>query len=65
MARKPTSKPVEKRAEGNVIKNLTDQPLSIGGVTISPRSDAAIPNWPEVKKTGTVQLWLKTGVISS
>ena len=54
---------MEHQAAGNVVRNLTDQALSIGGVTIAPGGEAAIDNWDAVKSTAVIVLWLSHGVI--
>lgn len=62
--KKPAAKPpaMEKPA-GNVVRNLTDQALSIGGVTIAPGGEAVIDNWDDVKNTPVIVAWLSHGVI--
>ena len=55
--------PAMEQPAGNVIKNLTDQSLSIGGVTIAPGGVAIIDNWDAVKSTAVIVLWLSHGVI--
>ena len=47
----------------NVVKNLTNHPLAIGGVTIAPNGEATIDNWDAVKNTAVIVLWLSHGVI--
>ena len=54
---------MEHKAAGNVVKNLTDQALAIGGVTIAPGGEAIIDNWDTVKSTAVIVLWLSHGVI--
>ena len=62
--KKPAAKqPAMEQPAGNVIKNLTDQSLSIGGVTIAPGGEAIIDNWDAVKSTAVIVLWLSHGVI--
>ena len=62
--KKPAAKqPAMEQPAGNVIKNLTDQSLSIGGVTIAPGSEATIDSWDTVKDTAVIVLWLSNGVI--
>ena len=55
--------PVMEQHAGNVIKNLTDQSLSIGGVTIAPGGEAIIGNWDTVKDTAVIILWLSHDII--
>ena len=55
--------PVMEQPAGNVVKNLTDQSLSIGGVTIAPGGMATIDSWDAVKNTAVIILWLSHGVI--
>lgn len=55
--------PAMEQPAGNVIKNLTDQSLSIGGVTIAPGGMATIDSWDAVKNTAVIILWLSHGVI--
>ena len=63
--KKPAAKPpaMEHQADGNVVRNLTDQSLSIGGVTIAPGGEAVIDNWDAVKNTPVIVAWLDAGVI--
>lgn len=62
--KRPAAKqPAMEQPAGNVIKNLTDQSLSIGGVTIAPGGEAIIDNWDTVKSTAVIVLWLSHGVI--
>ena len=64
--KKPAAKqPVMEQPAGNVIRNLTDQSLSIGGVTIAPGGEAVIDNWDAVKSTPVIMAWLNAGVIAS
>jgi hypothetical protein len=64
MAKKPAAKqPAMEQPAGNVVRNLTDQALAIGGVTIVPGGEAAIDNWDAVKDTAVIVLWLSHGVI--
>lgn len=56
-------KKVEQPVAGNVVRNLTDQVLAIGGVTIAPGGEATIDNWDAVKNTAVIVLWLDAGVI--
>ena len=63
--KKPAAKqPVMEQPAGNVIKNLTDQALAIGGVTIAPGSEAVIDSWDAVKNTPVIVAWLNAGVIA-
>ena len=63
-AKKPAAKqPAMEQPAGNVIKNLTGQSLSIGGVTIAPGGEAIIGNWDAVKNTPVIVAWLSNGVI--
>ncbi len=55
--------PAMEQPAGNVVKNLTDQSLSIGGVTIAPGGEATIDSWDAVKNTAVIILWLSHGVI--
>ena len=65
-AKKPAAKqPVMEQHAGNVIKNLTDQSLSIGGVTIAPGGEAVIDSWDAVKNTPVIVAWLNAGVIAN
>ena len=62
--KRPAAKqPAMEQPAGNVIKNLTDQSLSIGGVTIAPGGEATIDSWDAVKNTAVIILWLSHGVI--
>ncbi len=62
--KKPAAKqPVMEQPAGNVVRNLTNQSLSIGGVTIAPGGEAVIDNWDAVKNTVVIVLWLSHGVI--
>ena len=62
--KKPAAKqPVMEQHAGNVIKNLTDQSLSIGGVTIAPGGEAIIDNWDAVKSTPVIVAWLSNGIV--
>ena len=63
--KKPAAKlpAMEHQAAGNVVRNLTNQALAIGGVTIAPGGEAAIDNWDAVKDTAVIILWLSNGVI--
>ncbi len=62
--KKPAAKtPAMEQPAGNVVRNLTDQALAIGGVTIAPGGEAAIDNWDAVKSTAVIVLWLSHGVI--
>ena len=64
MAKKPAAKqPAMEQPAGNVVRNLTDQALVIGGVTIAPGGEATIDNWDAVKNTAVIVLWLSHGVI--
>ena len=67
MAKKPAAKQpaMEHQAAGNVVRNLTDQALAIGGVTIAPGGEATIDNWDAVKDTAVIILWLNAGVIAN
>ena len=67
MAKKPAAPPpaMEHQAAGNVVRNLTDHALAIGGVTIAPGGEAAIDNWDSVKDTAVIILWLNAGVIAN
>jgi ethanolamine utilization microcompartment shell protein EutS len=56
-------KPAKQQRVGNVVRNLTDQALAIGGVTIAPGGEAVIDNWDAVKSTAVIVLWLSHGVI--
>ena len=55
--------PAMEQPAGNVVRNLTDQALSIGGVTIAPGGEATIDSWDAVKNTAVIILWLSHGVI--
>ena len=59
-AKKPA---MEHQAAGNVVRNLTDQALSIGGVTIAPGGEAIIDNWDTVKSTPVIVAWLSNGIV--
>lgn len=62
--KKPAAKqPAMEQPAGNVIKNLTDQSLSIGGVTIAPGGEAIIDNWDAVKNTPVIVAWLSNGIV--
>ena len=65
-AKKPAAKQpaMEHQAAGNVVRNLTNQALAIGGVTIAPGGEAAIDNWDAVKSTPVIVAWLNAGVIA-
>ena len=65
--KKPAAKQpaMEHKAAGNVIKNLTDQALAIGGVTIAPGGEAVIDSWDAVKNTQVIVAWLNAGVIAN
>jgi hypothetical protein len=65
MAKKPAKQPAMEQPAGNVVRNLTDQALAIGGVTIAPGGEAAIDNWDAVKDTAVIILWLNAGVIAN
>ena len=63
-AKRPAAKqPAMEQPAGNVIKNLTDQSLSIGGVTIAPGGEAIIDNWDAVKSTPVIVAWLSNGIV--
>lgn len=65
-AKKPAAKPpAMEQPAGNVIKNLTDQSLSIGGVTIAPGGESVIDNLDAVKNTPVIVAWLNAGVIAN
>ena len=55
--------PAMEQPAGNVVKNLTDQSLSIGGVTIAPGGEAIIDNWDAVKSTPVIVAWLSNGIV--
>lgn len=55
--------PAMEQPAGNVVRNLTGQSLSIGGVTIAPGGEVAIDNWDAVKSTAVIVLWLSHDVI--
>lgn len=57
--------PVMEQHAGNVIKNLTDQALAIGGVTIATGGEAVIDSWDAVKNTPVIVAWLNAGVIAN
>ena len=62
--KKPAAKtPAMEQPAGNVVRNLTDQALAIGGVTIAPGGEAVIDSWDAVKSTAVIVLWLSHGVI--
>ena len=62
--KRPAAKqPAMEQPAGNVIRNLTNQSLSIGGVTIAPGGDATIYSWDTVKNTSVIMLWLSNDVI--
>lgn len=62
--KKPAAKqPAMEQPAGNVVRNLTDQALAIGGVTIAPGGEAVIDNWDAVKDTAVIVLWLSHGVV--
>jgi hypothetical protein len=65
--KKPAAPPpaMEHQAAGNVVRNLTDQALAIGGVTIAPGGEAVINNWDAVKNTPVIVVWLNAGVIAN
>jgi hypothetical protein len=66
MAKKPAAKPpAMEQPAGNVVRNLTNQALAIGGVTIAPGGEAAINNWDAVKNTPVIVAWLNAGVIAN
>ena len=63
-AKTPAAKqPAMEQPAGNVVRNLTGQSLSIGGVTIAPGGEAIIDNWDTVKNTAVVVLWLSNGIV--
>ena len=64
-AKKPAAKQpaMEHQAAGNVIRNLTGQSLSIGGVTIAPGGVAAIDSWDAIKSTPVIVAWLSNGIV--
>ena len=64
-AKKPAAKQpaMEHQAAGNIVRNLTNQALAIGGVTIAPGGEVAIDNWDAVKSTAVIVAWLSNGVI--
>ena len=63
-AKTPAAKqPAMEQPAGNVIKNLTDQSLSIGGVTIAPGGVATIDSWDAVKNTPVIVAWLSNGIV--
>jgi hypothetical protein len=51
-------------ADEVVVKNLTNHPLAIGGVTIAPGGEAAIDNWDVIKGTAVIVTWRGAGVIA-
>ena len=62
--KKPAAKqPAMEQPAGNVVKNLTDQSLSIGGETIAPGGEATIDSWDAVKNTAVIILWLSNGIV--
>ena len=66
MAKKPAAKqPAMEQPAGNVVRNLTDQALAIGGVTIAPGGEAVINNWDAIKSTPVIVAWLNAGVIAN
>ena len=63
-AKRPAAKqPAMEQPAGNVIRNLTGQSLSIGGVTIAPGGEAIIDNWDAVKSTPVIVAWLSNGIV--
>lgn len=64
--KKPAAKQpaMEHQAAGNVVRNLTNQALAIGGVTIAPGGETTIDNWDAVKSTPVIVAWLNAGVIA-
>ena len=54
---------MEHKAAGNVVRNLTDQALAIGGVTIAPGGEAVIDSWDAVKNTPVIVAWLSNGIV--
>ena len=64
-AKGPAAKqPAMEQPAGNVVRNLTGQSLSIGGVTIAPGGEAVIDNWDAIKSTPVIMAWLNAGVIA-
>ena len=64
--KKPAAKtPAMEQPAGNVVRNLTDQALAIGGVTIAPGGEAVIDSWDAVKNTQVIVAWLNAGVIAN
>lgn len=62
--KKPAAKqPAMEQPAGNVIRNLADQSLSIGGVTIAPGGVATIDGWDAVKSTPVIVAWLSNGIV--
>ena len=62
--KRPAAKqPAMEQPAGNVVRNLTGQSLSIGGVTISPGGEAIIDNWDAVKNTAVIVLWLSNCIV--
>ena len=55
--------PAMEQPAGNVVRNLTDQSLSIGGVTIAPGGEATIDGWDTVKSTPVIVAWLSNGIV--
>ena len=55
--------PAMEQPAGNVVRNLTGQSLSIGGVTIAPGGEAIIDNWDAVKSTPVIVAWLSNGIV--
>ena len=66
-AKKPAAKQpaMEHQAAGNIVRNLTNQALAIGGVTIAPGGEATIDNWDAIKNTPVIAVWLDAGVIAN
>ena len=63
-AKRPAAKqPAMEQPAGNVVRNLTGQSLSIGGVTIAPGGEAIIDNWDAVKSTPVIVAWLSNGIV--
>lgn len=62
--KRPAAKqPAMEQPAGNVVRNLTNQSLSIGGVTIAPGGDATIDSWDTVKNTSVIVAWLSNGIV--
>lgn len=62
--KRPAAKqPAMEQPAGNIIRNLTGQSLSVGGVTIAPGGVATIDSWDAVKNTAVIVAWLSNGVI--